>query len=1250
MFTHLHVHTEYSLLDGLSQINALVAKAKELGMTSLGITDHGDMYGVVEFYSTCVAAGIKPILGFEMYLAPNSLREKKPGDKSPYHLTLLASNYQGYQNLIKLVTISNLEGFYYKPRIDKETLKSYRDGLIILSGCPSSELAQYIMDGEYGKAEELAKWYKETFPHYFIEVQRHDNLPFLDNLNDQLLRISTELHIPIVATNDLHYINQADAPYHDIKVSIQTNSNIHDEKRLKMSDDSYYLKSPQQMADLFHDLPEAILNTQRISDMCEVALDFSSLHLPEFPILTQDNADTVLGKLSWEGFQRRLGEEASPAAGDRLKYELNVITQTQYANYFLVVWDIANFARKNGILFGVRGSAASSLALYCLGVTDINPLQYDLVFERFLNVERKEMPDIDMDFQDDRRDEAIRYVVNKYGQDHVAQIITFGTLGAKAAIRDVGRALAIPYPEVDRVARLIPNKLGVSIKGALSESVELQNAYSEDETLRNLINTAQHLEGVVRHASTHAAGVVISKEALSEYVPLQHPVKNDDPDATMTQYSMEPLAKLGLLKMDFLGLANFTILSLTRDLVRRIRGIDIDFQRIPMDDVATFQLLASGETTGVFQLESAGMRRHIKELKPSSLNDLAAMVALYRPGPMEHISKFIESKHGRSAPKYPHPALKEILEETYGIIVYQDQVLHILRVFAGYSLGSADIVRKAMGKKIPELMSKERQQFVSGATGLGYDRIVAEEIFDLIEPFAGYAFNKAHSVSYAMVAYWTAYLKANYSPEFMTSVLNAYIGNTEKVVSIAAECSRLEIPLLPPDINRSQVHFSIDERKASESLGIRFGLAAVKNVGEGAITGLIEKRDSHALFKNLAEFLRRAGSQIGNRRVLESLIKVGALEEFGPRGQMLASIDHLINRIQRETQSQQSGQAAMFDLFGQVSESPLSDIQLEKANEVSPIERGNWERELLGVSLSGDSLQQIAKTAPPNAILSRETLQNEATGSKVYVIGTVGGIRTILDKEGRKVAFVTLNLFHGTVEVAVWNRVYAVTMDIWKEGSIVQINGTITNRHEQLGLRCDNARAYELPTEEGPPDGPLSGPHLEPWPLKSGVVDLPATPVSIQGFESTLAPILASEPQYQESVPNGQNEDTFSNGFPSIPRASVNANTEPPQLSSIEPKRDNTNGNQNGNYRKLLVNLTEGDRPEEDTHMLRQVCTLLLEFQGKDTVDLIIFSNGDRYRVQMPIITTNYCPELVTRLGELLGTPNAISVLGIVKE
>ena len=1253
MFTHLHVHTEYSLLDGHSRIPALVQRAKDQGMTALGITDHGGLYGAVDFYSACKDAGIKPIIGCELYLAAGSRHDRRPADKSPHHLTVLARNNTGYQNLMRLVTAANLEGFYYKPRVDKELLATYGDGLVVLSGCPSAELAQLLMQGDLAKAEELARWYQATFPHFYAELQRHTNLDFQEDLNSRLLDLAGKLDIPLVATNDLHYVDRDDAPYQDVMLCIQTNAKVHDTDRMRFSDDSYYLKSPEEMAEVFSDLPEAVEGTQRIAALCDISLDFSTLHLPEFPVPPGGDADSHLRALCWQGFDRRFGADALPENRKRLEYELEVITQTRYPNYFLVVWDIANFAREQDILLAVRGSAASSLALYCLGVTEIDPMEYGLVFERFLNVERKEMPDVDLDFQDDQRDKAIRYVVEKYGQDHVAQIITFGTLGAKAAIRDVGRALALPYTDVDRIARLVPTRLGITIDAAYEESAEMQEAYQGDETLRTLIDTARRLEGTVRHASTHAAGIVISKDPLTDHVPLQRPVKGEEQGAIMTQYSMGPLAKLGLLKMDFLGLSNLTILSMSRDLVRENQGVEIDIQAIPLDDPLTYELLGSGETTGLFQLESTGMRRYIKELRPTSLGDLAAMVALYRPGPMEHIGRFIESKHGREEPQFPHPALQEILQETYGIIVYQDQVLHILRTFAGYSLGSADIVRKAMGKKIPELMAQERERFVAGATGLGYEQQLAEEIFDLIEPFAGYAFNKAHSVSYAVVAYWTAYFKANYPVEFMTSVLNAYQGNADKVVAVAAECARLNIPVLPPDVNRSGVNFTMDTSPEGLS-SIRFGLATVKNVGASAVSSLVEERVAGGPFDSLEEFCRRAGTAVANRRVLESLIRVGALDAFGPRGRLLATVDQLVGLIQRESQLKGSGQSTMFDLFGASVPTPLGEMQLREAVEPTATERALWERQLLGVPLSGATIQQLQHNAPDGAILSREELEGEKHNTPVTVVGPVSSVRLSATKEGRRCAFVMLELFTGSVEVAVWPEAYVATAALWLEGAIVQVTGKVRRRGEELSITCDEAKSYILPEpEEEPTEPPVEGPKMKEWPSPDGRQDPDS---ALATGQAPLASNLDGEPAVTamgmgEAVTQATAQDEAQGPGAATSTELHAADPVKPYRNGDSPAVDIvTNGaipalsSTPAEPQQLLINLTETDHPEDDTQLLRQVLSLLLEYPGTDSVDLVIFSQGTRYRMQMPIVKTSYCPELGHRLAELLGTQNAVTV------
>ena len=1217
MFTHLHLHTEYSMIDGLSRIPSLVQRAKEMSMTALALTDHGGMHGAVEFYSACKEADIKPILGCELYIALESCHSKGPAEKSPYHLTVLAKDNTGYSNLLQLVTKANLEGFYYKPRVDKDLLAQYRQGLVILSGCPNAEIPRLILEGRLEEAKATAHWYRETFEDFYLEIQRHGNLPELETINSALLELHQETGIPLVATNDSHYVDQKDAPLQDILICIHTNTTIHDDKRLKMSDDSLYLKSPQEMEELFADLPETLENTQRIADMCHVELDFSTLHLPQYPIPEEEAADDYLARLCWEGLHQRF-QQITPELEQRLQYELEVIRRTQFPNYFLVVWDIASFARQQNILFGVRGSAAASLALYCLSVTDINPLEYRLVFERFLNVERKEMPDIDMDFQDDRRDEVIRYLTQKYGADHVAQIITFGTLGAKAAIRDVGRALGLPYADADRVARLIPFRLHITLEEAIRDTPALQQMYQEDETLRHLIDTAKMLEGVVRHASTHAAGVVMSQEPLTQYVPLQRPVKGDDQDMAMTQFAMEPIAKLGLLKMDILGLINLTILSQARDLVAQHRNIQVDLHQIPLDDPKTLELLSSGETTGLFQLESPGMRRNIKELKPSSLGDVAAMIALYRPGPMEQIETFIRAKHGLQAVHYPHPALKEVLEETYGVIVYQDQVLLILQAFAGYSLGEADIVRKAMGKKIPSLMRQERERFVAGAMKGGYASDLATTVFDLMEPFAGYAFNKAHSVSYAIIAYWTAYFKANYPVEYMTAVLNCYKGNLEKVGSIVEECRRLKIPILPPNINRSDLECIIDRTPEGTPV-ICLGLAAVKNVGATATRPIIEARREGGPFSSVGELCRRVELRGLNRRTLESLIKVGALDVLGKRGALLACADRILALANKEAHLRQSGQTTMFDLFGQSVPTPLGSVDLgQEQEEVSTREKLAWEKELLGAYLSENPISSMAYRTDIHAIVTRDQIDSEMRNQRVNVVGQIASVRNLMSRDGRNFAIASLELLGGSVDILIWTDVLKQTERLWQEGNFVLVTGKVRVRGDELSIACDEAKEYKeaSPGEEGKPQETTAP---DAYPLHSEERD--SSP------EAGLPASVAS---------------TGTNGTELHGEAERDYNAPPPSTSRPETAGNGRQAGTENTRRKMLINLTETDRPQEDYYLLREAMQLLLEFRGTDTVNLFIFSNGHRVRLELPLISTRYCPELHQRLAELLGHNEAI--------
>jgi len=1079
MFTHLHVHSEYSLLDGLCRIGALVARARELGMDSLALTDHGVLYGAIEFYTAATEAGLNPIIGVEGYLAPRGVESRTPADKQPYHIVLLAKNEVGYRNLLALVTRAHVEGFYYKPRIDRRWLVERAEGLIVLSACNNGEIPRLIAEGRRDEAAAAARWYREVFgDDFYLEIQEHGN-PEHRAVFRQVLELGRELGIPVVATNDVHYLNREDAPTHDILLCIGTNTTIHDEKRLRLGGDSFYLKSPAEMAELFADVPEVIENTRRVAEKCQLRLDFSRLHLPEIEIPPGLTAFEYLAQMAREGLKRRYGEP-SEELWRRLEYELDVIRQTGFANYILVVWDLARFARERGILFGVRGSAAASLVLYSLGVTEVDPVANKLVAERFLNPERKEMPDVDMDFADDRRDEMIEYVVRKYGYDHVAQIITFGTLGAKAAVRDVGRALGFSYAEVDRVAKLIPQVLNMTIARALQENQELAELYRTDPKVKELLDTAQKLEGLARHASTHAAGVVISRDPLIHHVPLQPPARSSRrraaeeaegdepvPQTLVTQYDMNSIARIGLLKMDFLGLTNLTIIDKTIKLVARTRGETIDLNAIPEDDPKTFEMLSAGETVGVFQLEGGGMTRYLKEMKPRSVADLAAMIALYRPGPMEHIPEYLAAREGRTQVTYLHPALEPILKDTYGVIVYQDQVLFIVQAIAGYTLGQADIFRKAMGKKIPEIMRQQREAFLAGARAKGIPEEVAAQIFQLIEPFAGYAFNKAHAFSYARVAYRTAYLKANYPAEYMAALLSAQMDSHEKIASSVACCQRMGIRVLGPSVNHSEVEFSIEDGS------IRYGLGAIKNVGRGAAEAIVAARMSGGPFKGIEDFVGRVDPRVLNRRVLESLMKAGACDEFGPRGALLAALDEIASLGQSLHRQREASRGLIPDMFGDLVEVPVRKVDL-KAPDVQPAEKLAWEKELLGVYFSEHPLVAAVARLREQVTTFCGQVDAELVGQRITVAGLVKSLRTGLNREGRAFVSAVIEDLDGSLEVTVWPEVYERTRDLWRENNILLVHGRVRQRADRLPLVCDAAEPYSA-DEEPAPQEPVAG-------------------------------------------------------------------------------------------------------------------------------------------------------------------------------
>jgi len=1051
-FVHLHTHTEYSLLDGANRIGPLVQRVAELGMPALAITDHGVLSGAIAFYGACVQAGIKPIIGCEVYVAPRRRTDRDPRKDSSYcHLLLLAKNLAGYKNLIRLSTIASLEGFYYKPRVDHELLQQYSEGLIATTGCLSSEVCTALVNRDYQKALRIAGFYRDLFGkgNYFVELQDH-GLTEQKAIREPLIQLARDLGVPLICTNDVHYLTADDARAHDVLLCIQTGRTVQDEDRLRYGSNEFYLKTPEQMAELFPDHPEALENTLRIAEMVDLRLEFGRVHLPNPELPDGHTAMSYLAHLARDGMQQRY-HPVTPEVEQRLAYELEVIEKTGFAPYFLIVRDFAQFARDRGIFFGVRGSAAGSLVSYCIGITDIDPLHYGLTFERFLNPERVQMPDIDMDFEDTRRDEVIRYVTEKYGEDRVAQIGTFGTLGAKQAVRDVGKALGIPAQTVDKIARLIPSGPKVTIDSALKDNTELTQLIQQEPRLQELIEIAKRLEGVARHMSTHAAGVVISRDALSEHVPLAR--VGDGPP--VTQYDMGSLERIGLLKMDFLGLTNLTILARTLQNIERTRGIRIDLRRIPLDDRKTYEMLGQGDTTGVFQLESQGMRRHISELKPGDVRELAAMVALYRPGPMDHIGEYIRSKLGLQPITYPHPWLEPILKETYGVIVYQDQVLQIVRALAGFTLGQADILRRAMGKKKAEDMDKMRAKFIEGARRNGIDAAQAAHLYGLIEPFAGYAFNKAHAVCYAVVAYQTAYLKANYPVEYFAALMAAHFDNQSKVVQYVEECRRRNIPILPPDINRSDVDFVV------EGEAIRFGLGAIKNVGKAVVEVILRSR-ADGPFTSLFDFCVRILEQQGNlgKSTVETLIQAGAFQSLVPnRNTLLSALDDTWQAAQRAVHNRRIGQESLFapGQADHVEEPPLPNVPEMSRDQILA-----YEKELLGVYLADHPLRSLQSRLRQLGVVPCNQLRDLSDGAPVRVAGVITSVRPLRTKRGDRMAVVTIEDLTGTVSVTAFPTAYQEHQSLLTKDSLVLLEGKVKHRDR---LRSDDSEAAEVQVE-----------------------------------------------------------------------------------------------------------------------------------------------------------------------------------------
>jgi DNA polymerase-3 subunit alpha len=1044
-FVHLHVHSEYSLLDGASRIEPLVQAAKRQGMKAIALTDHGVMYGVIPFYRACQKEGIKPIIGVEVYVTNRPLEERvKMGENHLFHLLLLAENNTGYQNLLKLTTKAHLEGFYYKPRVTKTWLREHREGLICLSGCLAGELAQALLDDDLLRAKEIALEHQAIFGNhnYFLELQDH-GLPEQKKVNVRLMALSEELGIPLVVTNDVHYISSKDAVAHDCLLCIGTGRKIQDEHRFKFPSPEFYLKSAEEMASLFPHLPQAYQTTLAVAERCQVEIPLGQEILPSYPLPAGMTAIEYLKTLCYEGLKKRYAH-LTKEIKERLDYELEIIGQMGYADYFLIVWDLIRFAHEQGILTGPgRGSAAGSLVAYVLNITNVDPIKYNLLFERFLNPERVSRPDIDIDFSDQRRDEVLHYVAQKYGHDRVAQIITFGTLGARACVRDVGRAMGLSVPLVDRVARCIPSGPGSSLEKALAESDELKEMMEKNDQVKRLLDLARELEGLARHTSVHAAGIVISEKPLTDYVPLEEGHNG----LALTQYPMEDLEALGLLKMDLLGLRNLSLLEEILRIINHGRRGDeqLNLESIPFDDPKTFELLCAGDTAGVFQLESEGMRSVLKRLKPSCFEDLIAVLALYRPGPMENIPLFIKAKHGLIKPEFPHPDLEPILKDTYGIIVYQEQIMQIAAKMAGFSLGEADLLRRAVGKKKREILIKERDHFIEGCLAQGYDREVAEHVYELIVRFADYGFNRSHSAAYAVIAYQLAYLKAHYPVAFLASLIAMHTGSAEKVALYLNEAAERGIKVLPPSVLVS------DERVTVENNCIRLGLGVIKHVGHSVVRDIKRARQAGP-FKNVLDFCQRVDLRIVNRRVMESLILAGALDGLGMhRAQMLANLDELLEMAERAQGLKESDQ-----LFFFADELP-DDYQWPEAPPFSRQELIKHEKEVLGFFLSGHPLDEYRQRAQAYGAVFIPQLMKLKGQKRVRTIGLVTHVKRITTKKGDAMAFVQLEDHGQELETVVFPDVLAAKPTLYQEGNLLFVEGELGMKESGPQLVMDKA-------------------------------------------------------------------------------------------------------------------------------------------------------------------------------------------------
>ncbi len=1291
-FVHLHNHTEYSLLDGFSKIEKLVQRAKEMDMPAVALTDHGTMFGVIEFYNTAVKAGVKPIIGVEAYMAARSMRDRDPKkDKKSYHLLLLAENETGYKNLLQIASAAQLEGFYYYPRIDHDFLAQHAEGLICTTGCMSAEIPRAIQNGDLEKARQQLDWYYEVFgpENFFFELQEHD-IPELSAINEHLLALGKRYQARYIATNDVHYVDPGDARLQDIMLAIQTGCVITDPNRMRMSSQSYYLRSPQEMESLFGHVPGALENTLLIAERCQLDLGFKGYKLPEFPVPPNYDAQTYLRKLCEEGLERRYGERAhtDPVVRERLEYELGIIHQMGFDAYFLIVWDLCRYAQEAGIWFNARGSAAGSMVAYTLGITMVDPLKFDLIFERFLNPGRVSMPDIDLDFPDDRRAEMMQYCARKYGEDKVAQIITFGTLKARAAIRDVGRVLDVPLPEVDRIAKTIPNIPGkpVSIPQALEEVPEFKKLYEEasrDPTkgyIKELIDTAAQIEGVVRNAGTHAAGVVITDKPIVEYAPLHRPTNNSEdlPIKTVTQFEMSIVDYLGLLKVDFLGLSTLSVMTRACEMIAARHGKRYDLNSIPTDDPASYELLSRGDTAGVFQVEGAGMRRNLMEMKPRTLEHVIAMISLYRPGPMDFIPSYIRRMHGEEEVTYPHPALKPIFEETYGIPVYQEQIMRAAVELAGYTASEADYLRKAIAKKKKKQLEAHRQKFVAGAVERGIPEETAAEIFDDWEEFARYGFNKSHAADYGVLAVQTAFLKAHYPAEYMTALLSVFKDNTDKVINYIADSRRMGIEVLPPNVNSSEWDFTIEDTPKGPA--IRYGLGAIKNVGVGPVETIIHSRQAEGPFRDINDFLQRVDLHAVGKRALESMVKAGALDDFGERPSLLESLERIIAASRSHFQAAAAGQMSLFGAHTGIEQK----ISLSRPSRpVKQREMLEWERDLIGVYVSSHPL------APYQALLERVSthrandLQDVPPGGRVKVAGMVTRFRPHQTRTGKTMGFATIEDMYGSIELVIFPRTWRRYHELVQEGRVIIVEGKLDaqggdpkvlvdsiSTSDKVTVAADQADALDaiINGKPAPPSAKAETP-----PQTAAIAEAPPSyagyppeeeilPPSEEAWETDEVPPPPEFPPLEwETVPPQAVAAPPQDTAPPPPAAERPAprQASPPPAAGIvvsPPRREAPApvpeipayaraaaqaGTEEG-VRMVRVILRGTGDALRDKLRVRRVYRVLFSYPGHDRFAFQIFEQGRGYLVEFPNFTTGVCPELLERLRFIVGAENIV--------